>query len=215
MRWSHCGGALLARRPSRPRSFHPLSIESLESRTVLSAASFALEASLASVPADNVSLVADVATASAEEAPRAKAITTAATSMSAPNPVRLTGLRVELAESTLKPRPAATAELPTSRSTSIVTLAAAAMPESRFDDLSPTSKYCRKYSLSFCKVSLDDSVDPIYQCPGLDSVFCLPKRPFQGPTPESVIGSPYSFELTGSFGTERPLINTAAPTIGL
>jgi hypothetical protein len=147
----------------------------LEVRTLLSATG-ALAASLASAGTSQAALAAEAGKASGEDvtAPLLSA-DTPAVARPAPTP-SITGLRLALASSTLKPRSSALGvhEVELAASTLSLTATTSSTIDPRLQDLSPTSKYCRKYALTLCNVPLDDTVDPIYSCPNIEDLFCLP-----------------------------------------
>lgn len=174
MRCSHCTGAHRSRL-SHTRSYARLLLETLEARTVLSAAG-ALAASLASAGSSTAPLIAEVGEDSSEDA-AAPSLRAAPPAVARPTPVPwVAGLRVALASSTLRPRNGGPGgeQLERQASTLSLTATSSSTIDPRLQDLSPTSKYCRKYSLTLCNVSLDDSVDPIYSCPNIEDLFCLP-----------------------------------------
>jgi hypothetical protein len=153
-------------------------LESLETRTVLSAGG-ALGASLASAGSPHAPLAEEAVSEPEAETPRGLAVATAAVARLTAPVARITGLRIALASSTLQPRhlPTGKLEMEIDLSAPSLMAIAAGTTDSRLENLSPTSKYCRKYSSTLCKVGLDDDVDPIYKCPDLNDLFCLPTQP--------------------------------------
>jgi hypothetical protein len=206
MQRSHCARATLVRRSVLGRSLHRFSFESLEERTVLCAASAPLEDGLASAKSHHAEVAADVGGAQEEQAPPvpAAAALDGTARASAVGGFRLNGLRLVLAQSTLRPRHRVAVESTGGETLNAISLATAT-DESRFEDLSPTSKYCRIYSLTLCKVPLDEGVDPIYKCQGVGDEYCLPERPLQSPESDSLSGSRSQLQLTSPLSAQRVL----------
>lgn len=205
MQRSHCARPTFVRRTAFARPLHRLSFESLEDRTVLCAASSPLDASLASAKSHHA-VAADEGGAQEEQTPPvpAAALLHANAAASGVGAFRVSGLRIVLAHSTLRPRHRVAAES-TSAETLIAVSLATATDESRFEDLSPTSKYCRIYSSTLCKVPLDEGVDPIYKCQGVGDEYCLPERPLQSPASDSLSGSQSQLQLTSPLSAQRVL----------